>query len=44
VHVGLGGETMARNVIVKWPDGARQRFGDLQADRIVVLRRGAGQK
>ena len=44
VHVGLGSETMVRNVIVKWPDGVRERFGDLQADRIAVLRRGSGQK
>ncbi len=44
VHVGLGGETMVRNVIVKWPDGVKERFGDLQADRIAVLQRGAGQK
>jgi hypothetical protein len=44
VHVGLGNETMVRNVIVKWPDGVRERFGDLQADRIAVLRRGSGQK
>jgi hypothetical protein len=44
VHVGLGNEPMVRNVIVKWPDGVRERFGDLQADRIAVLRRGAGQR
>ena len=44
VHVGLGGETMVRNVIVKWPNGVTERFGDLQADRIVVLHRGSGQK
>ena len=44
VHVGLGGETMVRNVTVKWPDGVKERFGDLQADRIAVLGRGSGQK
>jgi len=35
---------MVRNLIVKWPDGVRERFGDLQADRIVVLHRGSGQR
>jgi hypothetical protein len=42
VHVGLGTETIARNVTVKWPDGVREQFGDIQADRITVLRRGSG--
>src|SRR4051812_6438553 len=42
VHVGLGDETTARNVVVKWPDGASERFGDMPADRVVVLRRGGG--
>jgi hypothetical protein len=31
-------------VIVKWPDGVRESFGDLEANRIVVLRRGSGRK
>jgi hypothetical protein len=44
VHVGLGGETVARNVTVRWPDGSRESFGDLPADRLAVLRRGAGSK
>src|SRR4030095_7526328 len=44
VHVGLGGETISRNVTVRWSDGSTERFGDVQADRIVVLRRGTGQK
>jgi enediyne biosynthesis protein E4 len=39
VHVGLGKETAARNVSVRWPDGSRQLFGDFPADRIVTLRR-----
>jgi hypothetical protein len=43
VHVGLGAEATARNVTVKWPDGVRERFGDVQADRITVLRRGSGK-
>jgi hypothetical protein len=42
VHVGLGTETGVRGVTVRWPDGARERFGDFAADKIVTLRRGAG--
>jgi len=44
VHVGLGQETAVRNVTVRWPDGTRESFGDMPADRIAVLRRGAGRK
>jgi hypothetical protein len=44
VHVGLGDEAIARNVTVRWSDGSTERFGDVQADRIGVLRRGAGLK
>jgi hypothetical protein len=43
VHIGLGSETVVRNVTVRWPDGAREVFGDVPADRVVVLRRGAGR-
>jgi len=44
VHIGLGAETAVRDVTVRWPDGVRETFGDLTADRIAVLRRGAGRK
>jgi len=44
VHVGLGKETSVRAVTVQWPGGFRERFDDVNADRIVVLRRGAGRK
>jgi hypothetical protein len=43
VHVGLGKETAVRDVVVRWPNGTRERFGDVGADKIVVLRRGAGR-
>jgi hypothetical protein len=43
VHLGLGPATAAADVEVRWPDGAREAFGSLQADRIVVLRRGEGR-
>ena len=42
VHVGLGQETAARGVIVRWADGTREAFGDLQVDGIAVLQRGRG--
>lgn len=42
VHVGLGTETSVRDLVVRWPDGVREGFGDVAADRIVTLRRGAG--
>jgi enediyne biosynthesis protein E4 len=43
VHVGLGKETVVRDVSVRWPNGARERFGDAEADKIVVLRKGSGK-
>ena len=39
VHVGLGTETQAVNVRVRWPNGAVETFGDFSADQIVTLRR-----
>ena len=44
VHVGLGKETAARNVAVRWPDGTREAFGDVRADQVAILARGAGRK
>jgi len=44
VHVGLGPETAARNVTVRWPDGMTESFGDVPSDRVTVLRRGARGK
>jgi enediyne biosynthesis protein E4 len=44
VHVGLGKETTLRDVVIRWPNGARERFGDVAADRIVTLRRGTGRR
>jgi hypothetical protein len=43
VHVGLGRETAAREISVRWSNGARERFGDVAADTITVIRRGAGR-
>jgi hypothetical protein len=42
VHVGLGTVTSVDAVTVTWPDGAQERFGPFDADRIVELRRARG--
>jgi enediyne biosynthesis protein E4 len=42
VHVGLGSVRQVDAVTVQWPDGARERFGPFEADRIVEVRRGTG--
>jgi hypothetical protein len=42
VHVGLGAAADIASVIVQWPDGARERFKGVAADRMVTLRRGSG--
>jgi len=44
VHIGLGQNTAAHDVTVRWPDGVTERFGDMPADRISVLRRGGGRR
>lgn len=43
MHVGLGTDRVVRDVTIRWPTGQRERFGDLEADKIVVLRRGTGR-
>jgi enediyne biosynthesis protein E4 len=44
IHVGLGKETMLRDVVVRWPNGMRERFGDVATDKITALRRGTGRR
>ncbi len=44
IHLGLGEQPRAGGVIVRWVDGALESFGDLEADRVVTLRRGAGRE
>jgi len=39
VHVGLGAETKAVNVQVRWPNGTVAKFGDFPAGQIVTLQR-----
>lgn len=44
VSFGLGGETAAKAVRVRWADGTEETFGDLEGGRTTVLKRGSGQK
>jgi hypothetical protein len=41
VHVGLGASSAVQAVIVQWPDGPRERWTDISADRLVTLKRGS---
>ena len=43
VHFGLGSSTAIDAVVVQWPDGARERWTGIGADRLVTLRRGTGK-
>jgi hypothetical protein len=43
VHVGMGDAQTASNVIVRWPDGSEESFGDREAGKYHTLRRGQGQ-
>jgi len=40
VHLGLGASAAVTAVAVQWPDGQRERWTDVAADRVVTLRRG----
>jgi enediyne biosynthesis protein E4 len=42
-HVGLGESAAITAVVVQWPDGHRERWTGVAADRLVTLRRGTGR-
>jgi hypothetical protein len=42
-HFGLGTSTAVAAVVVRWPDGHRERWTGVGIDRLVTLRRGEGQ-
>jgi hypothetical protein len=42
VHVGLGASAHIDGVVVEWPEGVRERWKDVAADRLVTFRRGSG--
>ena len=44
VHFGLGGAGMARDVVVRWPGGEREAFGDFAAGAEYALIRGNGAR
>ena len=43
-HFGLGSSPSISAVVVQWPDGGRERWTSVSADRLVTLRRGTGQR
>jgi hypothetical protein len=43
VHFGLGAASELKSIEVRWPDGTRESFGPLPADRIHELRQGQGR-
>ena len=43
-HFGLGSASDVSAVTVQWPDGERERWTSIKGDRLVVLRRGTGQR
>lgn len=42
VHFGLGRESRLQNVVVRWPGGAEEAFGDFAAGETHELRQGEG--
>jgi enediyne biosynthesis protein E4 len=42
-HFGLGAAAAVTAIVVQWPDGQRERWTDVGADRVVTLRRGTGR-
>jgi hypothetical protein len=42
-HFGLGAASAIAAVVVQWPDGQRERWTGIAADRLVTLRRGTGR-
>jgi hypothetical protein len=40
LHFGLGASDAITDVVVQWPDGQRERWTGLKADRAVTLTRG----
>jgi enediyne biosynthesis protein E4 len=42
-HFGLGASAAVDAVVVRWPDGVRERWRVIAADRVIALRRGEGQ-
>ena len=43
VHFGLGEDARIEELVVSWPDGQREAWDRIQADRIVTFRQGTGR-
>jgi enediyne biosynthesis protein E4 len=43
IHFGLAAASAVDAVEVRWPNGAKERFEHLAADKIHVLKEGAGK-
>jgi hypothetical protein len=43
VHFGLGSAAAIDAIVVQWPDGVRERFTGIAADKLVTLTRGTGK-
>ena len=43
VHFGVGGESLLHNVVVRWPGGADEAFGDYPVGKTHELRQGEGR-
>jgi hypothetical protein len=44
VHFGLGAADAIDSMVVQWPDGERERWTRIAADRGITLRRGSGER
>ena len=42
IHFGLGGDTQAERIVIRWPSGIVDTLRDLPADRFYVVREGQG--
>jgi hypothetical protein len=43
-HFGLGSATTVESIIIDWPDGTREVFAGVPADRAITLEKGSGKK
>ena len=44
VHFGCGADPRIDALLVYWPDGSRERFANIKADRIIAIRQGTGER
>ncbi len=44
LHVGLGSNPIAEKIIINWPNGKKESFENVKADRYLVIKEGSGIK